>query len=601
MNSGIGDFLVVDFAGSAVNWNEMVKSRHANIADYVPLSDNIIEISDSKKALLFGDVSIDEQMSVSTVDISVKIVVGDSSIYDFINNKTNKFYGKFALVRVDKEHDQIKVYTDATRQVALYYYQNNGITAVSTDIRLFNFIVGFDKTVDEQAIYHHLNFSYIPTPYTIYKNVSKIPPGSVLTCSKGKVDITRYWIPEYPEDFNYSESELVKKLNEKIIETLSQYRCDDQSIGCFLSGGTDSSTITGVISRAQGADQTHAYSIGFNEKGYDELEYAAIAANKFGVNHHYKRINLDDTVSAIDTLIKNTDEPFGNSSAIPTYHCAKLAKEDGRKILLGGDGGDEIFGGNERYAKDYYFNLFYTLPTPLKTTLRSMTSLFKPLDLRITNRVRNFVNRASLSNPERFYTDDSFASDFFDELLTTDYRKSISKDSSLSILERHYNDCTSKSELNKLMYIDLQMAISDNDLTKVNRSAAAAGISTLYPYLTPDLIQFMGHVHHTFKVNKTQKRYLFKKAVDNILPDEIKVKKKQGFGLPVGEWFRHDKEFRSYLFDTLMSKKCINRGYFNKEFISNLISMHQRGGWDYTQELWLLLMLELWHQEYIDE
>lgn len=600
MNTGIGDFLVVDFGSVSVNWAEMVQSKHSTVSGFVPSSDNIIELSESRKALLFGDVCFDKQTSATMTDISIKIILGDSSMYDFINNKTNKLYGKFALVRIDDANNEIRAYTDATRQVALYSYQSKGVTAVSTDIRLFNFIDSFARTVDTQAIYHHLNFSYIPTPHTIFENVTKIAPGSVLIAKQGKVTINRYWKPDYPEDFSDDESVLVKKLNEKIVETLSQYRCDDQSIGCFLSGGTDSSTITGVISKAQGAAKTHAYSIGFNEKGYDELEYARIAADRFGVNHHYKRIDLEDTISAIDTLIKSTDEPFGNSSAIPTYHCAKLAKEDGRKILLGGDGGDEIFGGNERYAKDYYFNLFYTLPLPVKNIIKATTSLVKPFDLRITNRINNFINRASLANPERFYTDDSFASDFFEDLLTTDYRKNINKKSSLSILEKHYNDCSSKSELNKLMYIDLQMAISDNDLTKVNRSAAAAGISTLYPYLTPDLIQFMGHVKHTMKVNKTKKRYLFKKAVDDILPQEIKVKKKQGFGLPVGEWFRHDKEFRSYLTDTLLSDKSINRGYFNKDFISNLISMHQKGSWDYTQELWLLLMLELWHQEYID-
>ncbi len=600
MNTGIGDFLVVNFNSDNSSWKDMVLNGKTVSNKFNLNSNNLFDITESIKAIVHGDVSIDKDTYSNLVEISVNNILGKTSANDFIENKSNKIYGKFALLKINTETNEINAYTDATRQVALYSYTDKNIVAIATDIRLFYYIETFNKDIDTQAIYHHLNFSYIPTPYTIYKNVSKIPPGTVVAINRTDITSTKYWKPEYPEDYHKTEDELVEELEAKIIETIAGYQSDNHKMGCFLSGGTDSSTITGVISRTIGGENTHAYSIGFNEKGYDELEYAEIAASSFSVNHHYMRIGLTDTVSAIQSLILNSDEPFGNSSAIPTYYCAQLAKDDGRSTLLGGDGGDEIFGGNERYAKDYYFNLFYSLPGPLKTLSKNVASRLKPFDTRLTNRINNYINRASLPNPERFYTDDSFASDYFNELLTNDFRKDIDKDSSLRILEGHYTDCSSHNELNRLMYIDLQMAISDNDLKKVNSSASAAGISVLYPYLTPDLIQFMGHIPHSLKVNKTKKRYLFKKAVDTILPEKIKVKKKQGFGLPVGEWFRHDKEFKSFLVDTLLSSRSIERGYFNKEFLANLISMHEKGTWDYTQELWLLLTLELWHQEYID-
>jgi len=600
MSKGIGDFLIVDFNKPVNNWKNIILESKQPLKSASFNENNIFDITPEIKAIVTGDVKVDNQLSSNSTEISLSIVFGPTSIKDFIEKKSDDFYGKFAFVKIDHDLGRINAYTDATRQVNLYWLSMNGMNAISTDIRLFSFLPDFVKDVNPESIYHHLNFSYIPTPFTIYKNVEKLQPGTELTIHASNCKTRRYWQPEYQEDFNDSEDILVERLNHKLTDTIEYYSSNNNDYGCFLSGGTDSSTITGVISNKIGGTNTHAYSIGFNEEGYDELEYAEIAANAFGVNHYSRRIGLEDTLSIVNNLVNSYDEPFGNSSAIPTFYCAKLAKDNGHLILLGGDGGDEIFGGNERYSKEYYFNLFHSLPGFVKKTASIASGLMKPIDLRIINRVNNYIYRGSLKNPERFYTDDSFGSEYFDAMLTADFRASINKNSSLNILEDHYKECNSSSELNKLMYIDLQMAIADNDLTKVNRAAAAAGVSVMYPYLSPGLINFMGHIPNKYKVNKTKKRYLFKKAVSNILPLEIQKKKKQGFGLPVGEWFRHNSEFKSLLIDTLLSKRCIERGYFNKSFISNLITKHEKGTWDYTQELWLLLTLELWHQEYVD-
>ena len=277
-----------------------------------------------------------------------------------------------------------------------------------------------------------------------------------------------------------------------------------------------------------------------------------------------------------------------------------MYKRQGQDCLLGGDGGDEIFGGNERYAKDYVFQRYYDLPSPLKAIGGMLGASLKPVDQRFANRIKNFLHRGALANPERFYTDDSFASDYYQELLTPELRARCPERSSLAILDRHFAEADASADLNRLMYIDLQMAIADNDLTKVNRSAKAAGVSVLYPYLTPELIQFMGRVPHGLKVKQTAKRYLFKKAVAPILPDAILTKKKQGFGLPFGHWFRHDPKISAFLRDILMSKRCRERGYVESGFLTRLLDRHQQGVWDYSNELWLLLMLELWHQRFVD-
>lgn len=596
MHTGLGDFIVVKNIKPSGQWSDIVKSLIwpcSNINDVESRS-----LSDNTHVAWCGDTVVSKAGSTDIIELS--LIVSETSIDDFINNNAKGFIGKFVRVQIDPD-ENIFAFTDATRQIPLYWLSTNEIQAVATDLRLLTNLPYVSAEINQESIYHHLNFSYIPTPYTIYKSIWKLAPGTKLDLTSKEVK--RYWMPEYREELsNMNEDQLISDLENEIVNTVSQYNnIGSNDYGCFLSGGTDSSAITGILAKAAGENNLNAYSIGFNEEQFDELEYAEIAAKAFAIDHHTLRISSEDSISIIDDLVNSFDEPFGNSSAIPTFFCAKLANSSNRNIMIAGDGGDEIFGGNERYAKDYYFQKYYDLPAPVKAIGSMLRLALGPIDSRFINRIKNFLYRGGLPNPERFYTDDSFASEYFEQLLSPEFRKSISKSSSLDILHSHYSECKTPSELNKLMYIDLQMAISDNDLTKVNRSAKAAGVSVLYPYLSPDLIQYMGNIPPSYKVRGNDKRYLYKKAVVNILPGEILKKKKQGFGLPVGEWFKHDKKFKELLNDSLMSDKFKSRGYFNTDFIDNLLQRHQKNTWDYTQELWLLLMLELWHQKYVDQ
>jgi asparagine synthase (glutamine-hydrolysing) len=219
---------------------------------------------------------------------------------------------------------------------------------------------------------------------------------------------------------------------------------------------------------------------------------------------------------------------------------------------------------------------------------------------RFRNRIDNFLRRAALPNPDRFYTDDSFASECFEQLLSGQFKEAVNIDDSLEIVRERYRQANADAELNRLLFIDLQMAISDNDLTKVNRAAKATGISVLYPYLDRSLIDLTGRIPAHLKVKGTKKRYLFKKALSDVLPREILKKKKQGFGLPVGVWFRSQPKFRELLNDVLRSQRAKERGYFNVKYLEELLDRHTRGLWDYSSELWLLMMLELWHRQYVD-
>ncbi len=510
--------------------------------------------------------------------------------------------GKFAGVFWNRAEARLVAVTDAFRFYPLYYTTLAGGIALATDLRLLRAVLEAEggAEIDVHALYHHLNFSYIPTPHTIYRRVRKVAPGTRLEFRAGRVTLERYWRPGYPEDLEGPEPELTARLKSAIVDSVQRHRPGGEGWGTFLSGGTDSSSVTGILARQDPGRRVASFSIGFGEAEFDEMEYARLAARAFGTDAHFGQVGAGDALAVLDRLVDAYDEPFGNSSAVPTYYCARMARGAGVDTLVAGDGGDEIFGGNERYAKDRVFQWFHDLPGFLRHPARRVGQALAVLDWRPTNKLANFVRRGSLPNPDRFYTDDSFASDYFDELLSGELRAELVPEESLDVVRMIYRDARAPSELHRLMYIDLQMAIADNDLTKVNRAARAAGVAVVYPFLDPGLVDFTGRIPAGWKVRGLKKRYLFKQAMADVLPVEIRQKKKQGFGLPVGEWFRHHRGFGDLVGDLLLSERARQRGYFNQAFIRRLVDRHRRGAWDHTQEIWLLLMLELWHRRFVD-
>lgn len=614
--AGLGDFLlIIDKRGvSETIIKNVVKTKWPSLGqtvaniDTLRINENMVLFSNgnivkfqSKDSYVAGLFDLPDPKNKSTIDDKSLLNKILSSELENSNFSPSSIEGRFNYFVWNDKEKQLLFVTDLFHTLPLYYSTTEHGILVSTDARL---IIGsklLKPEVDPHALYHYLNFAYVPTPFSIYRGMKKVATASIISYKQGTLEEKQYWKASYSESSTLNEQDAADALREKIIAAVSkQGSSSTDDWGTFLSGGTDSSTVSSILSTNYKSKKLKTFSIGFHEKGYDELEYAQLAADKFDANAHMTRVSAQDTLDSIHDLVGAYDEPFGNSSAIPTYYCAKLAKESGVNYLIAGDGGDEIFGGNERYAKDKIFAQYYQLPSLVKDAINKFGSFGKKFDNRFLNRVHNFANRASLPNPDRFYLDDSFASDFFEDFLTESYKSSIDRQESLGLVKNIFNNCDASSEIHKLMYIDLQMAISENDLTKVNRGAKSTGVTVRYPYLDKNLVEFTGKLPARYKIKGLQKRYLFKQAVTGILPIEIMQKKKQGFGLPVSVWFREHKGFGELLNDILLSPRCIERGYFDKTFIQNLVIRHQKGIWDYKQELWLLLMLELWHRENVD-
>ena len=510
--------------------------------------------------------------------------------------------GRYVFLLWDGPAQRAVVYTDVFRTHPVYHLRVGNTVVIASDLRLAIAAGVIQPKVNLSSVYHYLNFSYVPAPHSAIHGVSKLPACSLLDTRPSGETIRRYWDATYPADNRASEEDRVNQLHDTIVQTVQRYRPQGGTgaWGTFLSGGTDSSSISGILARQVAGDKVASYSIGFAEEGYDELGYSQIASSYFGLDPHERRVGEEESVAAISELVQAYDEPFGNSSGIPTFYCADLAARDGRGILVAGDGGDEIYGGNERYRKDQIFEMFHTAPAIVRALGHGVAGLLKVSDARLANRVKNFVHRGSLPNPDRFYSDDSFASDCYEELLSPSFRQAVGINESLQVQRDIYAQAQADCTIHRLMYLDLKMTIADNDVTKVVRAAKRAGIAPVFPYLDRDLVDFTGHLPGTDKVNGTSKRYLFKKAAVRLLPEDIIKKKKQGFGLPVSVWLRRKGPMHDLVGDVLLSDRTAARGYFNRDHIQHLWRRHERGAWDHASELYMLLMLELWHRAYVD-
>ena len=506
--------------------------------------------------------------------------------------------GRFAVAAWHPDARRAVALSDHFSTLSLYTMEHEGTLVVGTDFRAVSAAPWCKRALDLEAIYHYFNFAHIPAPKSLFRDVRRLPPSTRFFWRDGRGSDERWWLPEYPDDLRGSDETLAREMQERMIASVNEYRPPDaQPWGCFLSGGTDSSSITSILSRR---GTVKSFSIGFAEEKYDELGYARLAAQACGAEPTFHSVSQLEAQALVGRVVEAYDQPFGGTSSVPTLACADLAAGKGMKMLLAGDGGDEIFGGNERYAKDRIMETWYALPQPLKAVGRAVGGVAGRSGNFFLNRVENFFERASLSNPDRFYTDDSFASDHYDDMLTPEFRRAVGRDASLEWMRGVYRQGSTGGPLHRVMRLDLQNAIAQHDLRKVDSATRARGVSVRFPYLDPRLVDWVNRLPAQYKVRGLTKRYLFKQATRGILPDEILKKKKQGFGLPISVWMRSDPPFQKMMRETLFDARTVARGFWRREFIEKLIADHESGSWDHSDYLFRLLMLELWLRRYVD-
>ena len=335
------------------------------------------------------------------------------------------------------------------------------------------------------------------------------------------------------------------------------------------------------------------FSIGFDAEGYDEMEYARITAQHFGMTQHEYYVTREDVVSAVPMIAAHYDEPFGNSSVLPTYLCARLAAEAGVDCMLAGDGGDELFSGNERYAKQAVFERYWRVPGFLRKGLVEPVAHLMPNRTWLIKKGKSYIDQARLPLPDRLQTYNYLHRHAAAEFFCDDFLSDIDTGVPIQLQRDVYHRPGQATQLNRMLYMDWQFTLGDNDLRKVNHMCALGGVDVVYPMLDDELVDFSCSVPSAVKMQGNKLRDFYKQAVTGFLPDATINKSKHGFGLPFGIWMATHKPLQEMCYDNLLKLKT--RGYIRPEFIDQAIAMHQDIHAKFYGELmWVLMMLELW-------
>jgi asparagine synthase (glutamine-hydrolysing) len=509
-------------------------------------------------------------------------------------------HGAFSFALWDERNEQLLLAIDRFGMKKLYWRQEAHRLLFASRISAIRAVQNGRCEIDPTAILQFLLFSAVPAPLTSDRGIHKLQPGTLLTLRAGNAEVQQYWDIDYSEsadgDVSRWSRELQNSMRAAVLRNLED--CDTSRTGCFLSGGTDSSSVVALASEVH--KPVKSFSIAFEESGFSEIDFARIAATAFQTSHHEKFLVPQDACDVIDRVIAYYDEPFANSSAVGSYYCAALAREHGVDTLLAGDGGDELFGGNDRYASDRRFAMYGKLPNWLRRGVIEPTTNCLPDDQSLLALPRRYVRRAKLSNPLRILSYGFFLSTPPRDIFETGFLEQVGLKNWLSIPEAHYSRAKASSELNRILYLDVKMTLGDNDLPKVSGTAEMAGVRVRYPLLDDELATFSGRIPSFLKLRGFQKRYIFKQAMKGILPEKILYKKKHGFGVPVAQWLIQDVRMKELMNDMLHEPRTRQRGYFQAGFYERLMALHHQQPNFYGEIVWYLLALELWHRRHME-
>ena len=451
-----------------------------------------------------------------------------------------------------------------------------------------------DPAIDLQSLYDYFYFHMVPAPRSIFAQQEKLLPGEYLQFEQGRVSKHFYWQPSYQISATQAESQLAETFRHLLKESVAR-ASECSTAGAFLSGGTDSSSVTGLLRKTAGKP-VDTFSIGFQAEGFDETEYARIAASHFDTVPHEYFLTPQDVVDAIPKIARAYDEPFGNASAVPAFYCAKIAAQSGLDALLAGDGGDELFAGNARYAKQKVFEAYFLIPDILRRKLIEPLITHFPGGDAITPvaKARSYIEQANVPLPDRMESYNFLNRIDPASIFSAEFLAQVDRHEPLALLQQTYRRAPTGSALNRMLYVDLKFTLADNDLRKVNRMCELAQMEVRYPMLDEALVEFSGTVPPALKLRGLQLRYFFKRALQNFLPPEILKKSKHGFGLPFGLWMNSYEPLRDIAHDNLNALAL--RGIVRQEFIRELISLHHEHPSYYGVMIWVLMMLEQWYQ-----
>ncbi|WP_313038906.1 asparagine synthase (glutamine-hydrolyzing) [Stutzerimonas nitrititolerans] len=476
----------------------------------------------------------------------------------------HRLNGMFAIAIFDKRKRALYLIRDRIGVKPLYLHDDGDRLLFGSEIKAL-LRAGISKTMDPVALHHFLSYNYVPQPRTMFQGIHHLPPGHWLRVDAQGVTTTRWWNLSTQQVEQHSEGEWIEEFNDLLDEAVRlRLRCD-VPFGAFLSGGVDSSSVVGVMSRHL-HEPVRTYSIGFHEDRYDESPFAAIAAERFGTRHTLSKVDAN-MLDLWPLATWHCDQPHGDISFLPTYRVAELAAKE-VKVVLTGDGADELFAGYDKYASffgDHSADVMDELA--FRQAYYRNLCLFDDLDKR--------------------------------SLYTTAMAARVEGEDSFDVVAPLYEQASGMDRINQALYIDMQLLLSGNNLVKPDRMGMAVSLEARTPFLDYRMMEFAFRMPGNLKLRGGETKYLYKKAVSDLIGNDLAYRRKQMFTVPVGEWFKGP--LAAFTEEVLLSSRALERGLFRPNVIRNMLTNHQQGSANYTREIRALIAVELWCRTFLDD
>jgi asparagine synthase (glutamine-hydrolysing) len=507
-----------------------------------------------------------------------------------------KLRGMFAIALYDERRQSLLLARDRLGKKPLHYALCDGRLLFGSEIKTLLAVAPQLAEVNPEGLLQYFYFGYIPDPYTAFQPIHKLPPGCVMEYCGGKINIRQYWdVPSYGTHQPKSEEECLEELERRLAEAVRIRLISDVPLGALLSGGVDSSIVVALMARAS-AGPVKTFSIGFRAEQFNEAEYARLVAERFGTDHHELVVdpNIEETLTFLSGML---EEPFGDSSMLPTYYVCRMARQQ-VTVALSGDGGDELFAGYDRYSVAMNRHRFDWMPQWMGRLYRGQLHERVPAG----SYGKNLAWNASLPARDRYLDDVSFFPVLHRErsLFTKEFLDRARKlPEPLRQFQRYYDDAPARDPLSRLMYLDMKTYLTADILAKVDRMSMATSLEVRVPMLDHEFVEWVAGLPVEWKFRDGTRKYILKRLAERLgIPPELLHRRKQGFQLPLVEWMRN--ELKEQFFRVLLEPRTLQRGYFRPEAVRTLVDEHLRGRRNRAGLLWRMLVLELWHRNFLE-
>jgi asparagine synthase (glutamine-hydrolysing) len=507
-----------------------------------------------------------------------------------------KLRGMFAFALYDERRQKLFIARDRLGKKPLHYAQHGDRLLFGSEIKAILAVAPELAEVSPEGLLQYFYFGYIPDPLTAFHKIHKLPPGHLLEWTNGEIKVRQYWdVPRYGTHAPMTEEDCLEELERRLQEAVRIRLISDVPLGALLSGGVDSSIIVALMARVS-SRPVKTFSIGFRAEQFNEAEYARLVAERFGTDHHELVLdpNLEETLMFLSRMM---EEPFGDSSMLPTYYVSRMARE-WVTVALSGDGGDESFAGYDRYLTAMQRRKFDGMPRWLGQFYRDQVHDHVPAAMY----GKNLAWNATLSPLDRYLDGISFFPALHRErgLFTPEFLDNARRlPDPLQSWRCYYNEAPANDALSRLMYLDMKTYLTADILAKVDRMSMATSLEVRVPMLDHEFVEWVAALPVDWKFRNGTRKYILKKLAERLgIPSELLHRRKQGFQLPLVEWMR--SEMKDQFLRVLLEPKTLQRGYFKPSAVRALVDEHVRGRRNRSGLLWRMLVLELWHRNFLE-